>query len=227
MNIPLEARAVVWDLDGTIINSFGIFTQLVTDIAPELELAEPSPEALICNYYGSLQDSISGVFNHKMSEVQLEDFMSRFLTAQETHYTDLEGHFFEDAVLLSGELAVKGLKQALVTNRDHARRGTASPIHIIDNSPLKDHIREIICGDDSEFRKPDPRVLGDLLTRWDFGPIEVLIIGDQLVDAQLAVNIGSRAIIVNRENAELKEITDLASDPQNQIDIVNGLSSIK
>jgi phosphoglycolate phosphatase-like HAD superfamily hydrolase len=224
--ISPEIKGIVWDLDGTIVDSFGVFQESVSKLAPNFGLEVPTTEKIVANYHGTLEESIQSVFDHKLDDVMLEDFLHQFLTDQDILYANLEGHLLQDAVNLSRKAKEKGLKQAIVTNRAHQGRNNASPRSIVANSELSKHIHEVICGDEVTYRKPDPRVLGDMLGRWGIESHELVVVGDQFVDAQLAINLGARAIIVSRNAEELAHAHKLDVDWQDHVTIVKSLDEV-
>ncbi len=196
--IPPETKVAIWDLDGTLLNSFGIFQALIAEITPRFSIDTPREEEMLANYHGSLGDTIASLFGDKLSEEDRTKFEQDFLAGQDGHYLEVEGHLFEDALDLSRRLSIAGIRQVVVTNRGHAGRGNASPRSIVERSTLVDHIEHIICGDEVAVKKPDRSVLGTLLDDWDVSAEELVVIGDQHVDAELAANLGCKAIIVSR-----------------------------
>lgn len=223
--IAPRTKAVIWDLDGTLLDSFGIFKDLVADLAPAFDVPVPDGETFLANYHGTIQETLINLFGDQLGEADRERFAERFLKEQDGKYAEVEIHLLEDALRLSKELSVKGIKQAIVTNRGHIGRGRASPRSIVESSSLKDHIQHIVCGDDTEARKPDVAVLGTLLDDWGVSPDEILIIGDQFVDAQFALNIGARGIVVAR-NGGLQHTEKLPADWQKHITVVSSLDEV-
>jgi len=49
------------------------------------------------------------------------------------------------------------------------------------------------------YRKPDQRCVDDWIEKHSLQPHELLVVGDQFVDAQLALNIGAQAVLVARD----------------------------
>jgi len=227
MVISSDIRAIIWDLDGTIIDSFHIFQAILTRLAQERGLSVPSEEVLADNFHGSLVDSVEGSFGGRLHGKDLDDFMEHFLDIQHEYYLDMDGHLLDDAVDLSARAHTGNLKQFIITNRNHKGRGKASPRFIVSNTVLGEYIHEIICGDEvGEVRKPQAGVLGDLLERWKLQPSEVLVIGDQHVDAQLALNIGCKAVLVIREGKELKHTHKLDKNWQDHVTVVRSLHDV-
>lgn len=223
----MAVKALVWDLDGTIVDSFKATTGLISKMAPSYGFAVPSQQTFKDNYHGPLDETVSSVFGGALTGDRLTAFVDEFLATQSDDYAQLEQFILEDALDLSQRATQKQLKQVVVTNRQHEGRGNASPRSIVEKSAFKEHIHEVICGDDLDgLRKPDPKVLGSLLDEWGITPEELLVIGDQHVDAQLALNLGCKAIIVLRDGEDLVHAHKLDKNWQKHVSIVKSLKDV-
>jgi len=197
-------ETIIWDLDGTLINSFEIFCEVLEETARRNKLAVPDKSAMFHNFHGSLEDSIKhslGLSDHEPMGALVVDF----LKVQEKYYEHPDDHLFADALGLAKRAHSAGLRQILVTNRAHADRGNASPRHIVENTQLKGMIGTIVCADEVAFRKPDARVLDGV----EFSVSGTLVIGDQFVDAELAHNLGVHAVIADRIGQGIAHIDTL------------------
>lgn len=197
MNIK-GVKAIIWDFDGTLLSSFLVNETIMREIAQEFGKAVPSLEVRLKNYHGSLRDTLKGVF--LLNDQEIDPVLESFLQKQNILYKkDANKYLFNDALMLAEQAAEKGVLQVIVTNRDHAGRESASPRAIVSSTKLQPYIDSIICGDDTVFRKPDVRVLGE---EWlkvnNIKPSELLVVGDQPVDVALAANLGARVLIVER-----------------------------
>ena len=220
----MAVKALVWDLDGTIVDSFKATTGLISKMAPSYGFAVPTQKAYKENYHGPLDETISNAFGGELVGERLQEFVDEFLATQSDDYAEIERFILEDALDLSQRATRKQLKQVVVTNRHHEGRGHASPRSIVEKSAFKEHIHEVICGDDLDgLRKPDPKVLGNLLEQWGIAADELLVIGDQYVDAQLALNLGCKAIIVLRDGEDLVHAHKLDKNWQEHVTIVTSL----
>lgn len=196
-----DVAAIAWDLDGTLLDSFGIYEQILYELAEENGHPMPSKEHLQKNYHGSLEDSIQVALGLSSAE-ELAHAFEQFLQKQESHYDgDINTHLFNDATQLAQQAAAKNIPQLIITNREHQGRNKASPRAIVASTVLADCIDEIRCGDEVEFKKPDKRSIADWLEAIDVAPERLLVIGDQHVDADLASNSGARALLVSRNGS--------------------------
>lgn len=221
-----NVKGIVWDLDGTLLDSFGIFEQIVADVVKESGHAMPTHEYMLSNFHGSLQETVQRILG-TVSTAELDSTIATFLKHQENYYAgDLETHLFKDAALLAQQAAKQGIHQLLVTNRAHAGRGSASPRFIIAATVLADYIHEIYPGDEVDYRKPDGRSMGNWMERYHLAPEEMIVIGDQFVDAQLALNIGARAVLVKR-NGDIPHIDTLTHKNHEAIIMIDNLEHIE
>lgn len=198
MEISNAVEAIIWDFDGTLLNSFEVFYSVLSTSAEMNDLTMPGRDVIARNYHGSLEHSIKaslGLADGNLLDAVHDDF----LVVQEDYYNEPSDHLFPDALKLASIAARAGLRQFIITNRFHGGRGTASPREIVAATQLNKFIDDIICGDETPILKPDPAVAWPLLERYSLDPSSVLVIGDQHVDAELARNLGCQAVIVTRE----------------------------
>ena len=190
-------ETIIWDLDGTLLDSFGIFNELVAEIFPRHEFGIPTLDTLQQHYHGTLEESIAGAAGLMSSDPLVGKIVAEFLSEQDSHYAVVEHHLMPDALSLVRRAATHAVKQVIVTSRAHEGRMRASPRHIVAHSSLQPYIDDVICGDDSQHRKPSLAVVEGL----SLAPDTTLVIGDQFVDAELAHNLGARAVLVNRHGS--------------------------
>lgn len=206
--IPATTETIIWDLDGTLLDSFAVYRDALAEILPLYGRRVPGEGELLANFHGSLQESISGVLG-EVNQEELLKIINSFLEVQNKHYEIIGHHLYADALALVRKAAVSQIRQIIVTNREHAGRQLASPRSIVERSSLKQYISAIVCGDDGEHRKPRPEVLGGLAAT--INPVKTVVIGDQHVDAAFALNLGSSAVIVDRggSNRSLAEYANV------------------
>ncbi|HET9098486.1 MAG TPA: HAD family hydrolase [Candidatus Saccharimonadales bacterium] len=220
-----NVKGVIWDLDGTLLDSFGIFEQIIAEVVQESGHTMPTHEYMLNNFHGSLEETVQQVLGIESAE-ELDGIISSFLKKQEKHYAgDLEAHLFKDASMLAQRAAKQGIQQLLVTNRTHQGRGNASPRNIIEATVLADCIHEIRPGDEVDYRKPDKRSVGDWMKKHKIAANEVVVIGDQFIDAQLAINLGARVILIKR-HSDIPHLNTLTNKNKGDIVIVETLEEI-
>lgn len=194
-----NVQGVVWDLDGTLIDSMTIFEESLGEAVQNTNYSLPDHETVLRNYHGSLAETISSVLGLTPTD-NVAHLVEAFMAKQARHYeNNLESHLYPNATRLALHAAEMQKDQLLVTNRHHNGSGNASPRHIIASTVLATCITDIYAGDEVAYRKPDRRCLDTWRAERKIVTNELLVVGDQHVDAQLAVNLGARALIVQRE----------------------------
>jgi phosphoglycolate phosphatase-like HAD superfamily hydrolase len=212
IEIAPDAQTIVWDLDGTLLDSFGIYVGCVNEALRGLGRPEIAEQVFRNHHHGFIDDSIANVLREagqKATQAELAEVIQEFYALDNDYIKDVDDHLFADAVALAKRAHKVGKRQLVVTNRPHGvDRGNGSPRNLVANSSLRELVNVVLCGDDSEFRKPHRAFLeacfgGDLA---ELG--EIIVIGDQFVDAEFAHNIGGAAILVARagEIAHLDEL---------------------
>jgi phosphoglycolate phosphatase-like HAD superfamily hydrolase len=200
-----DVQTIVWDLDGTLLDSFGIHVDIMTQVLMKYGRPEPTYDQLRHNFYGKLEESMRGLAGKHTSDTELAAMLEDFLKIDNEYIKEVDRHLFVDAIGLAKQAHTKGVRQIFVTNRAHGSdRGNASPRNIIENSSLKGLITEVFCGDEVRIRKPDPMVLESVIE--ELNPGMTLMIGDQAVDAVFAHNFGARAVLVNRFDDEIHHL---------------------
>lgn len=58
-----NVKGIIWDLDGTLLDSFGIFEQIITDVVQESGHTMPSHEYMLSNFHGSLEETVQRMWN--------------------------------------------------------------------------------------------------------------------------------------------------------------------
>ena len=218
--IAPEIDTILWDLDGTLLDSLGVLEGGLATVLPKYQRQLPSHETIAMNFHGSLEDSIRNMLGD-VSDEELAAIINDFLVTQDTYYDVVQDHLYKDAVELARQAHSDGKQQVLVTNRAHEGRLKASPRSIVEHSELREYIDKVICGDDSEHRKPSPAVLGAFLETLDAE--RTLVIGDQFVDAQFAHNLGATAILVDRQGSGIAHLETLDADAAERYRVVVNL----
>lgn len=166
------------------------------------------------------------VLGEETSPEELAEILKEFLELDNVFIKNVDDHLHADGVALARQAHRKGLRQVIVTNRAHGvDRGLASPRNMVTSSALNEFISDLVCGDETELGKPHPAVLQPLFNDLLFNPEEILVIGDQFVDAQFAHNMGAHGVIVQRHD-ELAHMDKLTAGWEDGVHIVRSLHEV-
>ena len=204
-----SANGVIWDLDGTLLNSLKIHEGVLSEIFQRHGIAIPNHEAFLRNSHAPLHESIRGLTGLDGEIVDV--IHHEFIQGEEHHYVHPEMLYYPDAIKLLQQCHATGLRQVIITSRlhyDDDRLG--SPRNLARNPPLAGLIDAVVCGDDNEFHKPDARILDAVEHKLGLTRATLIVVGDQHVDAALAQNLGAQAILVERNNEPIPHLDRLS-----------------
>lgn len=179
-------RAVVFDLDGTLIDSMPLvlqaFAHALAPYRPDLDeagifhkLGGP-PERMLLELTGDARKAAGA-----MARLEAFGFENGALVAP-----------FAGMQAMLGALRAGGIRLAIWTGRD--RRTTAA---ILAAHALSDHFETVVCGDDLPSHKPHPEGMAEILRRLELAPSQVLYAGDADADVLGGAAAGVRTILIH------------------------------
>lgn len=179
---------VVFDWDGTLMDSTSMIAACIRQSCRDLGLAEPTEEAAKYVIGLGLADTITHIAPGLDGERQ------RALAARyREHYLarEHEAPLYEGVQALLEELRARGRLLAVATGK--ARRGLD---RVLDATGLRGHFDATRCADES-FAKPHPGMLLHLLDATGVEASRAVMVGDTTHDLELAGNAGVDAVAVS------------------------------
>ncbi len=178
---------IVFDWDGTVMDSTAVIVKSIQEAARDLGLPVPA-DAIASHVIGlGLGDALA-IAVPGMSKAEHPRLVERYVAHWRAHENDL--------ILFSGmrELLVqlKGRDHALAVATGKSRAGLDRALAQGGIGHLFDATR---CADETHS-KPHPQMLYDLMERLDAEPARTLMIGDTTHDSQMAHNAGADALSV-------------------------------
>jgi len=178
-----EVRALIFDLDGTLVDS-----KLDLALSVNATLAEmacpPLEHEQIFSYVGQGAPAlIARALGAGASEEQCQRALHFFIRYYSAHKLD-------STVLYPGVLetldALRGMPMAVLTNKPvRASRG------ILEGLGVADHFRFVYGGNSFDRKKPDPMGVDSILREFGAAPSQVMVVGDSEIDVQTARNAGT------------------------------------
>ncbi len=176
---------IVFDWDGTIVDSTARIAACIRSAAADLELAVPTLEQASHVIGLGLLDALAHAVPGLATE-RAEEFSARY----RHHYLACEPDItlFEGMQAMLGELQASGLPLAVATGK--TRRGLA---RAFDSTGLGRLFASSRCADESQS-KPHPAMLLELAEELDVKPQRMLMIGDTSHDLQMAAAAGTAGV---------------------------------
>ena len=206
-NFPLPVKAVMIDLDGTLLDTVADLA-----IAVNLMLARlghlPLAEARVRTFVGKgipnlVQRALAGTLAGEAAPALFERALPLYLDC----YESVNGkHTTLYAGVIEGLDALKsaGFPLACVTNK--AERFT---LPLLRQMRLADYFEIVVAGDTLPKKKPDPMPLTHACAQFGIAPRDMLMIGDSLNDTIAARAAGCPVFCVPygyNEDADVREL---------------------
>lgn len=210
-------RGVIFDLDGTLVDSLDDITAALARAFGELGL-EALDRAAVERHVGhGARMLVRGALGDRahLEEEALERFRAAYDDALVVHTRAFEGvHALLDA------LAARSTPTAVLSNKPHpmTRRVVEA---LFGHHPFV----EVLGQRPSVRRKPDPAAALELAERLALPPAEILFVGDSRVDLRTAHAAGMVAVGVRwgmRRPAELAGADHLVSHPEDILALLGG-----
>jgi phosphoglycolate phosphatase len=182
-------RALIFDLDGTLIDSKQDLIHSVNATLRELG-REELPAETISGYIGhGAPQLVARALGNGGTEEERQRALQFFLSYYELHKMDTTCLYPGVAETLE-QLA--SVPMAVLTNKP-----VRISVRILDAMGLSKYFRAIYGGNSFETKKPDPLGARTILRELGAQPREALLVGDSEVDVQTARNAGTLAAAVN------------------------------
>jgi phosphoglycolate phosphatase len=184
-------RALIFDLDGTLIDSKRDLIHSVNAMLVEMG-RERLGEETISGYIGhGAPLLVSRALGANAQEEELRRGLQFFLAYYEQHKLDSTCAYPGVADTLA-ELAKKQVPMAVLTNKP-----VRISVRILEALELAEYFRVVYGGNSFETKKPDPFGANKILGEFGTAASEVMIVGDSEVDVQTARNAGAIAVAVD------------------------------
>ncbi len=204
---------LVFDWDGTLIDSAATIAECIQEASREMGLPVPDRERASHVIGLGLQDSL----RHAVPDLPRERYLD-FAGLYRRHYLARESSMslFEGVPQLLSVLARRGHVLAVATGKSRAGLDRA-----LAASGLGVHFRASRCADETD-PKPHPAMLLELMEELGMAPHRVLMIGDTSHDLEMARNAGVDAVAVTY--GAHPEQTLRALEPRACVSSVEGLA---
>jgi phosphoglycolate phosphatase len=179
---------VVFDWDGTLMDSVSSIVACTQATLGELALGEPGEAAIRGTVGLGLRETAE-----RLVPGCDEPMFARLLSCYRRHWVETYRDrplLFPGVEAMLDALAGAGYLLAVATGK--SRRGLD---HALEQTGLRGRFHATRTADDAPS-KPDPRMLLDILDELGVRPRAAIVVGDSIYDLQMAVNAGSAAVAV-------------------------------
>jgi len=204
-------RAVIIDLDGTMVDTAGDFHAAINAMLEALGATPDMSAEEIVGYVGKGSENlVRRVLDARLPPAQANGRFAEALDAYQRAYIAINGQYVNvyDGVREGLEaLRDMGLALACVTNKPH---DFTQPL--LAQLGLADFFDLVYPGDAFPYRKPDPYPMLRVAEAFGVNPAEVVAIGDSENDARAARAAGMRVLAVPYGYNHGQPIQDAGAD---------------
>lgn len=210
MTGPGAVRAVLLDLDGTLLDTAPEIAASAADMLAELGLEPVGPDR-VREFIGrgipslvrrTLEASLGRMPDERRIGAGIEGFFFHYEKRNGTLATTYPG--VREGLAALREL---GLPLACVTNK--TRQFT---LPLLEATGLGVHFPVVVCGDTTPRKKPDPAPLLAACSRLRIAPADALMVGDSGNDARAARAAGCPVLLVPYGYSEGVDVQSIDCD---------------
>ena len=201
-----QIEAVIFDLDGTLVNTLGDFQVALHRTMADLDLP-PVSDALIVQTIGKGSEHlVRSLLAHQIAfpevkgasqacaTLKVDALFDRAWRRYQHHYLDINGQFanvYPGVAEVLNDLAAKGMPMACLTNKPLAFAQT-----LLKDKALASFFGPGFGGDSFERKKTDPLPLLKTCEVLGTAAARTLMVGDSSNDAQAAHAAGCPVVLV-------------------------------
>jgi phosphoglycolate phosphatase len=196
-------QAVLFDLDGTLVDSYAALSEAVNHARREHALDELPSERIRDLVGEGLEKLLQRAF-------ELERVPDSVRRAFESRYDEIccaESRVLDDVETTLASLSKLGVPMAVCTNKP-----TGFSRKILDFLGLSTHFRAIVGPDVAGARKPDARHVLRTLEEAGCGTRGALFVGDMPIDVAAARNSGIEVAVLATGSSSLEELMTAKPD---------------
>ncbi|HEY0370992.1 MAG TPA: HAD-IA family hydrolase [Thermoanaerobaculia bacterium] len=215
MTPGLRYRAVLFDLDGTLVDSYTALAEAVNHARRADGLTDLS-DARVRTFVGD------GVEKLLQRAFERADISPTLVDAFETRYDEVcceESKVLADVESTLERLSALGVEMAVCTNKP-----TSFSKKILDFLDLSRYFRAIVGPDAAGARKPDAQHLLFTLESVRCAPEETLFVGDMPIDIRAARNSGIDVAVVPTGSSTREQLA--AAEPDHFLERFSDLIKI-
>lgn len=181
----MNRKIYIWDLDGTILNSYDVIVRSVIETMRGFGVAleYDKVHSYVIKY--SVSDCLRAMAtNYNLNLMRLK---ASFNLVSQTHLSEIG--LMPNARETLYNLTLSGARHFVYTHR-----GLSANI-LLDNFTMSHVFEEIVTSQNGFARKPSPDALNYLITKYHLDKNNTYYVGDRTLDMECAANAGIRGIL--------------------------------
>lgn len=187
----MHKRLIIFDWDGTLVDSSKTIVRSIQQTACQMGLKTPPQETIQLLLGLNLSHIIDNLFS-KLDESSKENFITSYLKCYENNAQGSDT-CYKNVYQSLYELRRRKILLAVATNKTRFTLTISMEV-----TYLKDFFTTTICAEQAE-PKPNPLMIEQILMALQTNPEHAILVGDSILDMETAHNAGIDAIAVTHD----------------------------
>ena len=187
----MAIKAVLFDLDGTLLDTAPDFIYTIKQLAKEYRIESPSDDAIRQQVSNGARALVKLLFGLQEDDEGFEERRQKLFDIYEATMGKYCG-LFDGMDDLISHIVSKNLVWGIITNKPVR---FAKPI--VEDLPIKHPPAVLLCPDHVKHAKPDPEAMFLACEQLQCEPHEVVYIGDHKRDIDCGRNAGTKTVAVS------------------------------
>ena len=184
-----QIKAIIFDLDGTLIDSVTDLAKSVNYTLAKLGLPLHSTEEI----RGFVGDGVQKLIKRSLGQSHQENFADGFAIFME-HYGL---HCTDNTLLYPGVAEILPRLASQYTLGVLTNKSLKFTEKILQYLEISAHFTEVLGGDSLPVKKPDPAGIFLMADRWNIDPAkELIMVGDHATDIEVGQRAGCKTVFI-------------------------------
>lgn len=180
-----KEKHLIWDLDGTLIDSYSIIVSSLKEALDEININYDKEEIMKYVIEYSVRDFINKISNENKLEVSK-------LT---TRYSELNDSRSEEIKLIkNAKELLEQLSEMGVSNYIYTHKGKRTN-SVLERLGIKEYFKDVITSENGFERKPSPEAIIYLINKHKIPKEDTFYIGDRSLDVECANNANIKSVL--------------------------------
>ena len=184
-----QIKAILFDLDGTLIDSVSDLANSVNFTLASLSLPGHSTEEI----RGFVGDGVQKLIKRSLGQTHTDKFADAFMIFM-AHYSH---HCTDNTVLYPGVREILPELAEQYTLGVLTNKSMSFSVKILRTLGIDSYFKEVLGGDSLPTKKPDPAGIFFLADKWGLDPgLEMIMVGDHATDIEVGQRAGCKTVFI-------------------------------